>query len=431
MLIENNTMHFLERYWFSVKDYHEITVRDNHFGEYHQIRAERTKNRSYCSFVNNFITKASPDSLNFENPLCQVRQTSFNEVCSCDGSYYKQLAHNDLRPESFCRIEDTLAHCFNATLYNVAAYEQDLCDKSQKGIECNKRVNTKGNGFFVDLDTLRRNEKLIYVYIVAGVVLVVLICCLLCILVKKCARRRKFFDENPVLDVMLTENMYQPQRRPSTPFSTAFTTLDDPRRHYEKDVFSASDMLVIRQTLQLMKKKYPPEIYDQVHNNTAKLIAGDLRETEKVFTIDEIVRSLLECENTGTDFIAFTGILYKHLGAPDATAPPAYMEVNPHPEDEAMPLNGNAGEHIYAEPIQLQQPLLRPEYTVPIDQNDNVSHLYTEPIARAIGEDLFCHKCSVLMNSLDRKCAAEALAAESCSCHAKLDDLYSKFIYSK
>lgn len=438
VLIENNTMNFLERYWFGVKDYQDITVRDNHFGEYHQISAKRTKVQSTCLFINNFLTKANSDSLNFENPLCQIRQISFNEMCSCDTNYYKKLSNNDIRKESFCRIGDALAGCFNATLYNVEAYEHDLCDKTKNGIECNKRINTKTHSFFIDLDTFRRNEKLFYIYIAAAIILIAMLCCLSCILCKKCTRNRKQMEENPVLDVMLTENMYQPQRRSSTPFTNAFTTLDDARRHYDRDVFSASDMLVIRQTLQLMKKKYPPEIYDQVHNNTAKLIGGDLTETEKVFTIDEIVRSLLECENTGTDFIAFTGILYKHLGTPDANAPPpAYMEVNPlaDDDDEDIPLNipntGNIGEHIYAEPVQLQQPLLRPEYTVPIDQNDNVSHLYTEPIARAIGEDLFCHKCSTLMNSFDRKRTAELLANEICICQAKLDDLYSNFIYSK
>lgn len=311
----------------------------------------------------------------------------------------------------------------------MLAYKRDICDGT-KDIDCAKsRENTKSNGFFVDLNVFRNSEKMLYIYVAIGGILIISICLLFVVFMRRCTRNRKQMDERPMRDVMMTENVYQPQRRLSISDGTQFTTIpENDLRHRARDAFSASDLTVIRQTLQLMKKKYPREIYDQVYNNTMKLMGGDLTETEKVFTIDEIVRSLLECENTDTDFVAFTGILYKHLGAPpDGTAPPMYEEAI-----GLRPAEDGTGEHIYAEPgtVAQQQPLLHNEYTMPIDQNDNVSHLYTEPIARDIGEDLFCRKCSTLMNSINRKYANDVLLNEVCSCQAKLDDLYANFIYT-
>lgn len=166
-------------------------------------------------------------------------------------------------------------------------------------------------------------------------------------------------------------------------------------------------------------------------------------------TIGEIVQCLNECENEGIDFIAFTDILYNHLGAGCDTTQtlqitgPIYAEPGLAHLDIVNSTNGGRnnqnfmgdndiggdGEHIYAEPINLQQPLLRNDYNVPID-NDSANHMYTEPLTGAIGEDLFCHKCCVLINGGSHKPMLDTLRLEKCTCKARIEDLYSHFIYS-
>lgn len=440
----------MERFWFSINEWSNVTIENNHFGDYQQMAVEYTKNPLVCLFSNNYITKTSRGSLNFKDPRCRIRQISFSQLCSCDTRYFRNIAYNDLRTELFCRIDETLAHCFNATLFNVQAYEREICDDKAEGIDCLKnRANTKPNGFFVDLNLFKHKEKILYIYLAVGALLIIVGIILFICLIRHCARRhRKHIDDGPIRDIMLTENIQQ-NGMTSTFKPLATINRRDPS-------FSHSDLLIIQKTLQLMKQKYPPEIYDQVHNNTTKLVGGNLTESDKVLTIGEIIRNLVECENAGTDFVAFTDILYNHLDSTDnhvgqsvvAVAPPIdpiYFEPNVQHVDETEPFhpteNGYAlpgpttaappGEHIYAEPIHLQQPLLRNEYTVPIDRNDSVSNLYTEPIARAIGEDLFCRKCSTHINSVNRKCAIDAMQSETCSCQAQLDDLYSNFIYTK
>lgn len=446
--IENNTIHFVERFWFGINEWSNVTVENNHFGDYQQMAVEYTKNPVVCQFQNNYITKTSRGSMNFKDPRCRVRQISFSQLCSCDSSYFRNVAFHDLRAEIFCQIDETLVHCFNATLFNVQAYERVICDDKAERIDCVKNnANTKPGGFFVDLNMLKHNEKMLYIYLAVGALLIIVGIVLFICLIRHCARRhRKHIDDGPMRDIMLTGN-HQPNGVATTLKPLTTMSRRDPS-------FSQSDLMIIHQTLQMMKHKYPPEIYDQVHNNTIKLVGGNLTESDKVLTIGEIIRNLVECENAGTDFVAFTDILYNHLDSTDnhvgqpvvAVAPPIdpiYFEPNVRNNDQMEPSNENGyalpalttsaaptGEHIYAEPLHLQQPLLRNEYTVPIDRNDSVSNLYAEPIARAIGEDLFCRKCSSLMNSVDRKCALDAMQSESCSCQAKLDELYSNFIYS-
>lgn len=426
----------MERFWFRVEKWSTVLIENNHFGVYHQIGVEITKDPIRCVFENNFINKAPIDSLNFKSPHCRVKQVSFDLPCSCNSTYFQQLSYVDIRTESYCKIEETLAHCFNASLYNVKAYKEDICDESTQ-IDCvSDRMHAKSNGYFIDLNNLfNRSDKILYVYLGGGILLIIVIIILLIAIIRRCLNRKKTFDDGPMRDIMLMEQLH-----PTTATLRQITTAQPYRQSC--DTFSKSDLVVIHQTLEDMKDKYPPEFYDQVYNNTQKLIAGKLTETDKVKTIGEIVNSIDEYENTGTDFVAFTGILYTHLGsgtevAQQISAPiyaePTLTTFNVPPGHESNAENSGAagdGEHIYAEPMNLQQPLLRSEYNVPIDNSDINSHMYTEPVTGAIGEELFCHKCCTMLNNAKQKRPFEPHQLEKCTCTAKIDDLYSKFIYS-
>lgn len=428
--IQYNNIVSTERFWFRIEEWCTVLVDNNHFGVYQQIGVELTKDPKKCSFDNNYITKTVADSLNFKNPICRIKQVSFDSACSCNSTYFRSLSHNDIGAESFCKIDATLSHCFNASLYNVKSYKDDICDDSAQ-IDCVRdRINAKANGYFIDLNRFfNRTDKLLYVYVGVAIVLVIVIIMLLILIARRCFRSKKDFDEGPTRDIVLMERLH--------PTGTLTTQL------YASQAFLDADLVIIDQTLREMKKKYPPEIYDQMDNNTRKLIGGNLTETDKVKTIGEIVQSINECENADIDFIAFTDILYTHLDTSGTTQThqlngPIYAEPGLVHLDIINSTNGGRNnnnfvgdaEHIYAEPTNLQQPLLRSEYNVPCDNRMSTSHMYTEPITGAIGEDLFCHKCCVLINGGSHNPMLDTIKLEKCTCKAQIDDLYSHFIYS-
>ncbi|XP_031628449.1 uncharacterized protein LOC116344162 [Contarinia nasturtii] len=385
--IQGNNISLTEIFWFRVEGWSTVVIENNHFGVYERMGVEITKSPIKCMFENNFITKTVADSLNFKSPHCRVKQVSFDRACSCNSTYFRDLSYNDLSSDSYCRIDSTLAHCFNASLYNVKSYKDAICDDSNQ-IDCVKdRINAKRNGYFIDLDRFfNRSDKLLYVYLGIGIWLIIVIIFLLMLIIRRCLKTKKDIDDGPTRDIMLMESLH--------PTTATLTT-----QLYHQG-FIDSDLVVINRTLREMKQKYQPELYDQIDNNTRKLIAGNLTETDKVKTIGEIVQCLNDCENEGIDFIAFTDILYNHLGAGCETIhtqqinSPIYAEPALAHLDIVNSTNvgrnnlnfigeGIDGEHIYAEPMNLQQPLLRNEYQMPHD-HDNNSHMYTEPITGAI-----------------------------------------------
>lgn len=402
------------------------------------MAVELTNSPIKCAFENNFITKTVADSLNFKSPHCRVKQVSFDRACSCNSTFFRDLAFTDVSPDSYCRIDSTLSHCFNASLYNVKSYKDAICDDSNQ-IDCVRDgINAKRNGYFIDLDRFfNRSDKVLYVYLGIGIWLIIVIIFLIVLIVRRCMKSKKDIDEGPTRDIMLMESLH--------PTTATLTT-----QLYGHHGFLDSDLNVINRTLREMKQKYPAEVYDQIDNNTRKLIAGNLTETDKVKTIGEIVQCLDECQNEGIDFIAFTDILYNHLGSGCETVHtqqvngPIYAEPGLAHLDIVNSTNGGRnnlnfigeaidGEHIYAEPMNLQQPLLRNEYQMPIDHSDTNSHMYTEPIGSltgAIGEDLFCHKCCILINGGSQNPMFDTIRLEKCTCKAQIDDLYSHFIYS-
>lgn len=372
--IQSNNFTLTELFWFSVYEWSNVSIDGNHFGIYKRMRIEDSKSSWRCVFENNFITTTVPDSLNFKSPVCRIKQISFDQLCSCNSTYFTQLAHVDISTQSYCRIDRTLSHCFNATLYNVKAHEEDICRETSR-IDCvNDRINAKPNGYFIDWRRLfNKKERLFHIYIVCGGLLIILIIALVVIIARRTIKKEKIYSDGPARDMILMESLHP----------TSATLNRGIYRDVCDQTFSHTDLLIIEKTLKDMKQKYPSEYYDQVHNNTQKLINGYLSETDKVKTIGEIVQCVEECENAGCDFLAFTDILYNHLGSSNGDA----TTMNEILYTEPMRSNGiNGGyDHIYAEP-QLQQSLLKSEYTVPIDLNDNSGHVYTEPLTGAIGK---------------------------------------------
>lgn len=363
VLIANNDINFLDRFWIRINGWTNVTVTNNRFGEYNQIGVEMSSNTAHCLFENNFITLPKLGSLNFKSPYCRIKQISFDQPCTCNASLFKQLSLTDLRSEYFCRIESTLAHCFNATLFNVLDYERKICDDSNK-IDCiMANVNIKRDGSFINLkDLIRDGKKLFYICLLIGLIIALAVVITLFYSIK--CYMHKEVASTPARDMMIMASLHPPVVK-------------------KPQIFSRSDLIIIQETLDTMKAKYPPEIYDQVHNNTRKLIQGDMTESEKVLIIGEIVKNLVDCQDMGTDFVAFTDILYNHLEPTQGDR--VYFEPQ---QPLTMTANGlyaisgnpvRDGDPIYAEPNNVQQPLLKNEYMQPVD-GDNAAPLYSEPV---------------------------------------------------
>lgn len=406
--IINNTINFLERFWIRIeKSWSNVTVAQNRFGEYNQMMVENTNHPAQCLFENNYITKARLGSLDFKSPICRIKEIAFNEPCACNASLFKHLAYSDYRAQYYCTIEPTLVHCFNANLLNVLDYERKLCDASTK-IDClSANVNIKRDGSFINLnDIIKNSSKFVYICAVAGVLLALLLIIIAYYSIR--CYMRKDIGQTQAHDMMIMANLHPltPSPKKMNGPLTLAAAMDNAAAAPTMN-FTTADMEVIRESLDRLKQKYPSEIYDQVHNNTQKLVVGGLNEAERVGIIGEIVKNLDDCQDMGQDLVPFTSILYNHLGPTDERI---YFE-----PDEQQQLHhnavgnglyaisggggggGNAGNHlplasdhdrllerrndpIYAEP-NVQLPLLKNEYMQPVDRTEaENTPLYSEPI---------------------------------------------------
>lgn len=369
VLIMNNSISKVGRNWFRVSDWTNVTVHNNRFGEYQRMAIDRTANPLQCIFSNNFITLAKDDSLNFSSPFCRVRELSFRHSCTCDIGWLTRLAYDNLKVDSYCTVEDTLRSCYNTSLLNVNKFLSDYCDVTKDTLDCLKsQVSKKIEGDFIepnDINEKKHNLWLICVIMGVSITLsiVVIVACI--------AIRRLVYSKTITI-----------------PLSEMNPNVGSLK---QSKLFSADDREIIRQTLTIMKPKYAPERYDQVYNNTTKLLNGNLTESEKVFTISEILMSLNECVHSGEDFVAFTDILYNHLAPKDDNQnDPVYAEPNHLPGETIAELTivddtQTNLDPIYAEPNSVQQPLLTNEYASPVDRSDQMN-LYTEPMTNHIGE---------------------------------------------
>lgn len=358
--VSNNTFIRLGHQWLRLKEYGNVTIVNNSFGDYNKIVIGPTKNHVQCLFAHNSITKTAPNSFDNMNSLCILQQILFKEVCACGFSWLGDTKM-DIRSESYCTVGDTLKHCFNSTLFNVAKYEAEICNPAVSTLNCAKnKAKNPIDAHFVNLDEEKGFNK---IWIWASIISFLILCMTVVLVIICCKIWR---------------------RKSSSP--TSMTELSSTQQNVaygNQHVFSDGDRAIIAQTLKQMKEKYPREVYDQVYNNTKKLTDGNLGELEIVRTIGEIVKTLDECQNPGDDFVAFTDILYKHLAPKNNNQQDPIYAIPDLTTAETSSNETETGmtnlDHIYAEPHSVQQPLLTNEYSSPLDR-DELGNLYSEPI---------------------------------------------------
>lgn len=348
-----------------MRDWTNITIHNNTFGEWSVINIGKTSNPGVCEFSRNFITKLAPGSLNFNHSSCKFRELSFFTLCNCNIDWLEKLSPMKLIGESFCRVDDTLKHCFNSTTFSVQRYIEQVCDNKTKQLDCMKNMNLKKvEGKFISPDEIRRTTKK---YIMVAVICITFLIAVIITLVvyfacKKCCGNKEDSD-----DYLLNGRV----KRSKT--------------------FSDDDRKIIINTLDTMKLTESHALYNRVYQHTKKLMDGGLDETEKVMCIGEIVRALHERQNPGSDYVAFTDILYKQLRPVESAPPESELEeMTTANNDTNMALErqtSHNNEHIYAEPqlCGAQKPLLNNDYSLPMDKDLPMEALplYSEPIRKA------------------------------------------------
>lgn len=362
--IVNNVIKVTGKNWFFQKQgWINVQFLNNSFGEFNYFTLERTQSPEVCKFHGNSVTFPAIRSFSFfQHKECSLSETSFNKLCICDEHWLKELYFQDydkLIKESYCTIDETLKYCFNATTFNVKMYMQQVCDEKTRTIDCSRsQKEKKVQPHFVspdEIESLQYNDYYQYVIIGIGIIVLLVIIILSIVFCKVCSRRQSDSSGDVISNA-------------------SFTMTHKPSKAFSKD-----DKKIIHQTLDKIKEKQSPEMYEAVFIHTKKLLDGNFTETEKVLTIGEIVRQLNECENSGDDFVAFTDILYRHLAPSTSPTPHETIYAEPSAPQEGTTILEATGspDHIYAELTSAAQPLLVNEYSAPMDLSD--SH-YSEPV---------------------------------------------------
>lgn len=328
-----------------------------------------TSTDKMCIIEKNSITLPEPMSL--DNPNCIISETYFYQQCTCNFAWIKALSKVDLKKSSSCRIQDIWERCLGAEVFNVMQFDYETCRPNGKFLDCvelQKKKKPSTDERFTDPKLLHHEttKKDIFLYIYIGVGTI----CALFVL---------------ILVVLSSRQYYLRRKLPPIPLSDVQSNQNTISQMKGSKSFSNDDRRIISQTLETMRTKHTREQYDQVYNNTKKLLEGNLTESEKVLTIGDIVRTIEECQNTGEDFVAFTGILYNHLAPKDSNQnDPVYSEPmllrGAHSNDED---GQTILDHIYAEPSSVQQPLLTNEYATPLDRRNE--SVYSEPVLNERG----------------------------------------------
>ncbi|GAB0089306.1 uncharacterized protein DMENIID0001_038250 [Sergentomyia squamirostris] len=369
--ISFNIIRTTDHHWLRLKDFSNIEFNNNSFGHFSHVNLQERADKGRCEFVRNSITTAEDGSMRLAQN-CTIKDVLFSNLCTdCNLKWLKKLAPKNfesLRDKSYCSVDQPLKYCFNNSIIKVTTYYREVCSNESTKIDCIKaQQEPKVEVNFIKPDkgsNGKTNMIMIIIIIVISAIILFLLVTILIVCVRRKTRRH---DQAELITASAEHSHHSTERVPKA-----------------LRIFTPEDRLIINQTLEKMKTKHPPEKYDQVYNNTQKLMTGGLTESEKVLTIGEVVRTLSECENTGEDFVAFTDILYKHLAPKDSNQnDPVYAEPNLIPsndhDDRTTQLDLN---HIYAEPNSVQQPLLNNEYAFPVDRNTDSGH-YTEPVLSA------------------------------------------------
>lgn len=392
--ITRNNFDTLEENWLSLNNWEKLIMKSNRIGSFGKLQLLHKANKnSQCHFEENIIHTPQKQSFDID---CIFRENAINILCRCSTEWLENLSSHDLRTETYCAIEGTLARCFNNTILRIDKYMNEICSDQKTALNCSDNQNLiKVNGQFITPQQQEQEKNKIWTYVMLSVFVILLFILLIvvCIMCRcYCAKKN-------------SNNLPAPRFNPHAL----------PHLHE----FSANERMVIDKTVELTQKKYP-EIHSKIKKCTNRLLQPELTNKECVKQVSKIVVLLNKINNEDgqSDFKAFNNVLTNHIQPQLPSAPPIdpiYAEpglegidnngggfyttstIVPIPrnsfyaatntqnimgsgqgEDNNCAAGSNMPEHIYAEPNCAQQPLLRNEYASPADKRqDGAMDLYT------------------------------------------------------
>lgn len=355
-----------------------------------------------CRFAGNSITQWSDSCFSALASACTFQDNIFMKGCTCSFEWLDKLSPGraDLRKTSYCQI-DNLMHCFNTSTFNAFKFHEMLCGESPI-LDCKKTMaEKKVEANFVDPNdfTLAKLKYERYLYLAAGSICVIVLIAIMFLVLRVKCRTKQCTGHSSSLN----RSHVEMNRTTTLPGGSAATKT--------VRTFSAHDTAIVDLALEKLRVKHPREVFDQVDTYTRKLMSENLSETEKVLTIGEIVRLLDECENIGDDFLAFTDLLYRHLDETNshamqderhpssAAGDPLYAEpgmMGVLPGTTIIATNLESENHIYAEPNSAQQPLLKTEYSLPMDRSgEPATCVYADPVGAQKGKTIIKNPFSI------------------------------------
>lgn len=356
--IKDNIIKSVGYHWLSMRDWTNITIHNNTFGEFSAISVSKTTNPGVCVFSRNFITTLPPGGLNFNHSSCKFKEISFFNLCNCNFDWLKKLGPIDISSESFCRVDDTLKHCFNSTIFNIRRYIDQVCDTKSKHLDCMKNMNVNRiEGKFIPPEEIRKTTTK-YIMI-AAISIVILLTVIISLVVYFACKKYCSNKDDPEM-YLLNGRVKRPK------------------------IFSDHDLDIITNTLGTMKLNESHAVYSHIYQNTKKLMDGKLDEPEMVDCIGAIVRTLNEGRTPCQEYVAFTNILYRLLRPAESAPTEQELEDQTTLNTDNITIPRGNHEHIYAEP-QLcgsQKPLLNHDYSLPMDRDNETLPLYSEPIRK-------------------------------------------------
>lgn len=207
--LSHNVIKHLDQDWFHCKDWSKINISNNTFGNFRNMIIDSSSNFESCIFQHNSMTEASDDSFSSFSAQCQIKELLFYRTCTCTFHHFLKVLFPktsdakfaSMRRESYCRVSETLMHCFDTSILNYERYNKDICDSTSKNkqLNCQKKPVTRIPDTFLHPSELSDQDGMFnYIFILLGLAAVsfVAICSTFtyCLITKKMSSCMR--DEN-------------------------------------------------------------------------------------------------------------------------------------------------------------------------------------------------------------------------------------------
>ncbi|XP_050081155.1 uncharacterized protein LOC126568684 [Anopheles maculipalpis] len=386
--------------WLHQKDWENVTISGNSFGEFNGILLSDRKNKTqtHCHFGNNTITNALPDSFTFGHS-CHIDGIHFGRECDCTydtwlaelvGAQGKSLPSTSIKFSSVsCQVDDSLRYCFNRSeggvvgQVNVHYFLMEFCQK-----EGSKKCSSFTNGDdgnrkppplipFESIDSLDNNDdggffqmdKMLWLLIAVAAIAIVFL-----LLFTVYLYRRRANESRQTMTI---------QTMPSRSGTIRSNSLS-------RSAFTPADRRIIGSALGWIKETYDQKIWSEINIPMQQLLNGGfIEEQVKVRLIGTVLDSLKRHEISATQIVALNDILFRQLGPPAPSVASEPVEASRPNSDR----NADELGHIYDElqlnraPIVHYNVGLLGDYAAPLDHGGGggvttvvPEGIYSEPV---------------------------------------------------